>query len=810
MKNWLASLTLKQKLFLLQTLALIPWFAALTYLAYCTWPEIHRLEREIEEARHLLALTQIQDLLQRHRGLSYTYFLSPEGPRREKLKNALKDIEKHFHEEMARTRKILGAYHPEVLHYLDEIAQRFTRLELDNFQGSPEENFQAHSQLVLRILYFMEKEGRKHGLFSDPDLHVRTLAEVALVELPKFTEILGRICGLGSGYLARQTLNSAEKKTLFKLYTSAYGYAEVLEWSLKTIPVSKETVFLLENAYRQFENLLSQSENLLAQGFQNRNFTPEEYFKQASDVIRTFQLVGRRMTGELIARLEEKKHRLWRNWGISVAAISLVFIFFALSFYLAYRDVVRKLRAISEGAKRIASGDLSARIELDSPDEIGEVAQVLNQSVEKLRANLEEIYFLHYYDHLTRLPNRDKLLDDLWHMETPALLLLDISNFKDLNFIYGEDCGDEILRSLAQRLRRLFPYQVYRVGPDEFAVLLDMAAHNLSRKDFFELARQGIDRLEEQPFFCGEDEIYLSFFGAAVCDCVYPEKLLIFAYDALKEGKDTWEKLVKVASPAEKRKSHYQENMYWIRKTKLAIREGRLVPFYQPILNNRTGRIEKFEALVRMIDRDGRVISPAKFLEVSKKVGIYPEITYIMIERALKDFHDLPFEVSLNLSFQDFETPGVMDFLLTKLELASQKDFLVEPHRIVFEVLETEKIVNYELIAHFLKEAKKRGCKIAIDDFGTGYSNLERIIELKVDYLKIDASLIRRLPTEENVRLLVEAILNFARRVGIKTIAEYVADEGLFNLVREMGIDYSQGYYIGSPEPIEVIRRKYL
>ncbi|OAQ19835.1 diguanylate cyclase/phosphodiesterase (GGDEF & EAL domains) with PAS/PAC sensor(s) [Thermosulfurimonas dismutans] len=175
-----------------------------------------------------------------------------------------------------------------------------------------------------------------------------------------------------------------------------------------------------------------------------------------------------------------------------------------------------------------------------------------------------------------------------------------------------------------------------------------------------------------------------------------------------------------------------------------------------------------------------------------------------MIERALDDFRDLPFEVSINLSFQDFETPGVKEFLLSKVKI------LIEPQRMVFEILETEDIKNYEPIANFLKELKKRGCKIAIDDFGIGYSNLERLIELKVDYLKIDASLIKRLPSDENVRLLVEAILNFARRVGIKTVAEFVADETLFNLVKEMGIDYSQGYFIGPPEPIEVVRKKYL
>lgn len=810
MKKWFSDLTLKKKLLILHTLALIPWFFWLAYLAYQTWPQVKILGKEIQGARHLPYYVTLMNTLQRHRGLSYTYFLSKTPEEKARFRPAILELEKKFFKTISKIEEKLEE-DQQVFKYLEEIKSSFSNLQIAKFQGTADENFWAHSRLILILFNIMEAEGHQYALFSDPDLYVRTLAEVALIELPKLTEILGRIRGLGSGYLARKNLSLSEKKNLLKLYVSAHSYAGMLQWTIKNIQIPEGTVLLLKTAYQQFEEFLSKSEELLNINFKTTSLTPESYFNIASLVIKSFNEVYRQIADDLIERFYNKKKKIIKNWVISVTATYIIFIFFCLSFYLSYQDVVSKLQIISKGAERIAKGDLSAKIELDSRDEIGQVVQVLNQSVERLKKNLEEIYFLHYFDRLTKLPNRDKLLEDITHVEAPALLLLDINNFKGLNSVYGEDCVGEVLKALSKHLRNIFPYQIYRVGPDEFAVLIDLKKENLSREDFFVLSQKGIDRLEAKPYFCGEDDkIYLSFFGAALCECVYPEKLLIFAYDALKEEERSRQKLVKVVSPGKRLKSDYQENMFWIRKIKEALREKRIEPFYQPIFNNQTEKIEKFEALVRIIEADGQVISPFKFLEVSKKAGIYPEITRVVIERTLDDFRDLPFEVSINLSFQDFKTPGVKEFLLSKVERASEESLSIEPQRMVFEILETEDIKDYELIANFLKDLKKRGCKIAIDDFGTGYSNLERLIELKVDYLKIDASLIKRLPSDENVRLLVEAILNFARRVGIKTIAEFVADETLFNLVKEMGIDYSQGYFIGPPEPIEVIKKKYL
>ncbi|QJA06353.1 EAL domain-containing protein [Thermosulfurimonas marina] len=799
-------LTLKQKLFLLQILALIPWLLGLAFLAWEHWPEIRTLRKEIRGARHLPYYTQLIDLLQKHRGLSYLALSEPPSARKG-LQAPLEKLEKQFQARISEALQNLGEDHSFERENLRRIGREFQRLYFRTFRGAPEENFWEHTRLITTLLELLEAEGQRHALLSDPDLYVRTLAQVALIEIPKLTELLGRIRGLGSGYLARYPrLKPAERQTLLRLYATAHAYSGALDWTVRNIRFPETTVLRLRVASQQLEEFLRQGEEIFTEDSPS---DPQTYFQVATSVIDLFFETYKELVRELVRRLKTRREKLLLQFGLSLAFLTAILAFFCSAFYLAYRDVHRKLRLISEGARKIAQGDFQARINLPPTDEIGEVAQVLNHSVEELGRRLREIYFLHYYDRLTGLPNREKLQEDLRSLEAPALFLLDIHNFKDLNFVCGEECGDYLLRELARRLKERFkPHQIYRVGPDEFVAVVDLGT-GLSREEFFTLCEKALRTLEEEPFFWKENEIFLDFFSSAVCDCIHPEKLLIFAYDALKEAKNADIRLVKVVSPGEKRRPLYEERLLWIRKTREALREGRIIPYYQPIYSHRTGKVEKFEALVRLIDEDGTVVSPSKFLEITKKMGVYPEITRRMIERALEDFARLPFKVSLNLSFQDFENEKIREFLLRTVEEAPEK-LLLEPQRVVFEVVESEKLKNLELVTETLRRFKDKGCKVAIDDFGSGYANLENLLELGVDYLKIDASFIRRLPEDPKARLLVEAIVEFARKAQIKTIAEFVADEKLFRLTREMGIDYAQGYYIGEPQPIEEIRKRYL
>jgi len=237
----------------------------------------------------------------------------------------------------------------------------------------------------------------------------------------------------------------------------------------------------------------------------------------------------------------------------------------------------------------------------------------------------------------------------------------------------------------------------------------------------------------------------------------------------------------------------YEENMHWTKKLSDAIKNNDIISFYQPIVNNSNLAYEKYECLVRM--RDGeKIISPFFFLEVAKKTRQYFAITKAVIEQAFEKFKNIDAEFSVNLSINDILEPDITEFILRML----QKHDIGS--KVVFEIVESEYIINFEGVIRFINEVKKYNCKIAIDDFGTGYSNFEYLIKLKADYLKIDGSLIKNIDTDENALLVVSTIVEFSKKLGMQTIAEFVESEAIFKIAKELGIDYSQGYYFCAPK----------
>ena len=165
-----------------------------------------------------------------------------------------------------------------------------------------------------------------------------------------------------------------------------------------------------------------------------------------------------------------------------------------------------------------------------------------------------------------------------------------------------------------------------------------------------------------------------------------------------------------------------------------------MISYYQPINNNKNGKIEKYECLVRMIDIDGKIINPINFLDISQKIRLYNQITTIVIKKSFNLFNNTDYEFSINLSIKDILNHETYNFI--KNILAQNPDIA---RRVIFEILEVEGISNYDIMADFIDYIKKMGCKIAIDDFGSGYSNFDHIIKLRVNYIKIDSSIIKNL-----------------------------------------------------------------
>ena len=195
-----------------------------------------------------------------------------------------------------------------------------------------------------------------------------------------------------------------------------------------------------------------------------------------------------------------------------------------------------------------------------------------------------------------------------------------------------------------------------------------------------------------------------------------------------------------------------------------------------------------------MIDENGKIISPYFFLDIAKKAGLYKELTITMLKKTFEVLNKTDYEISINLLLQDIVNSEIRALIIEKLEKTKN------PKKVVFEIVESEGIENFKEVTDFIKEIKKYGAKIAIDDFGTGYSNFNYLMKLNVDYIKIDGSIIKNIHKDKSAELVTKTIVAFAKELGIETIAEFVAEEEIYNKIKDLNIDYSQGYYFSEPK----------
>ncbi|WP_069638210.1 EAL domain-containing protein [Campylobacter pinnipediorum] len=203
-----------------------------------------------------------------------------------------------------------------------------------------------------------------------------------------------------------------------------------------------------------------------------------------------------------------------------------------------------------------------------------------------------------------------------------------------------------------------------------------------------------------------------------------------------------------------------------------------------------------YEILVRIVDENGKIRYPGEFLEIAMQAQLYTQITKKVISRAFLLVEKYPdYMFSVNLSGIDIIDSSVREFLEEKLELCS------DPSRICFEILESEEVSDYGIVNSFIKHIKGHGSQISIDDFGSGYSNYYRILELDIDNIKIDGSIIKKLPYDKNSQYLVETILNFASKQGYNVVAEYVSSEEILEQIKKFKIPLAQGFLLGKPQP---------
>ncbi len=390
-------------------------------------------------------------------------------------------------------------------------------------------------------------------------------------------------------------------------------------------------------------------------------------------------------------------------------------------------------------------------------------------------------------DALTHLPNRFALLHDIQTLdEQTSFFLFNIKGFSKINLMFGQDTGDKVIQSIAKLLQECKDFkQVYRIYGDEFGVLLPT-------KNVYKRILKLIDTLEKMPHPKDSNLVNISVYGAYA---KVSEHLLEKTEFGVMHGRQNSNKVTNVDTITHDEILEYASNLELSQRLQLAFADNRIYPHYQPILNIETGKIEKYEVLLRVQELNGDILYPAQFLDILKNMYIYPEITKAVILQAFEKFKNEPYKLSINLSYRDIineHTTSIINNIL--------KDNPEIANRTTFELLEYEAILNFEKVQQFFSKIKNYGVKIALDDFGAGYSNFINIFKLEIDYIKIDGSIIQDVLDDKKSKVLITSIQNIADEIGAKTIAEFVSSEKIFEAVKLLGVNYAQGYFIGLPK----------
>lgn len=369
--------------------------------------------------------------------------------------------------------------------------------------------------------------------------------------------------------------------------------------------------------------------------------------------------------------------------------------------------------------------------------EIKKHKQICKEVIHEAKKEVEERL---YKDELTGLKNRKALEDSIKNKEAVVAILLDLDAFEDLNELYGFINAEEVLKEIAKILKRFessYGVVTYRLSGDIFAITNVV---NMPFNDIFILIEDLKHTFLNRKIFVDKlnvDIVVSMTLGVSI----FQEEPILTAAMALKKAKSLNQSYFVYNNELDS-KDVIIQSLFWRERIKKAVEERRIIPFYQAIVN-KNREVIKYETLMRIKDLDDNneavIVTPDKFLGISFKTKQYLELSRIVISKSLDNLLKTDKSISINLSFKDILNYEFIDYLDGVLENLKFED----RSRLVFEILESENLNDYDFLEEFVLKYKKLGIKIAIDDFGSGYSNFIRIIRIQPDYLKIDGSLIK-------------------------------------------------------------------
>ncbi len=401
--------------------------------------------------------------------------------------------------------------------------------------------------------------------------------------------------------------------------------------------------------------------------------------------------------------------------------------------------------------------------------------------------NMQEIFYDTYYiNPLTSCRNLNALRDTLTDNRHNTLIKVSLHNFKAFQIYYGTQITDKVLVEFGDAIKINLPVnaEMFHTDEDAFSILLSNPAPSQIKI----LSRQLKSFFEQTPIEVGG---FLLKINTAI-GIASGEELIQKADIALCEAKEG--NRIAIYSEGSTFIREQKKHIEWVKIIQEAISEDRIEVYYQPIMNNLNGEIGKYEALCRIEERDKTLYLPQDFIPAAIIAGRMCDITRIVIDKSFKYFQDKSHSFSINVTYEDFMAEFLVDFISYKCD-----QYGIEPCRIYIEVLENISTESANGCLSQIDALKALGCNISIDDFGVDSSNFSRMMQIQAQMLKIDGHFIQALLHDDNARIIIENIVDFSQKIGAETVAEYVDSEEIFNLVKRMGVDYSQGFYIGKP-----------
>ena len=522
------------------------------------------------------------------------------------------------------------------------------------------------------------------------------------------------------------------------------------------------------------------------------------------------QSLGTLHYGLSLGYLDAARRELsYQSAAIALGEIALSFLLLSLiGFWLT-----RRLVALTAASSRIANGEYGIRVPTSGGDETAVLAENFNVMAKAVEVRIDELSFKARHDSLTGLHNRSAFEEELTRAllgmadDTLFVLYIDLDQFKAVNDTCGHAAGDVLLRQVTAFLmeQRVYGF-VARLGGDEFGLILRGVAEERAR----ELGQQIVDGIRRLTFVWEGRSFHI---GASVGIARAEPgtnsvtQLLIAADSACYAAKDWGRGRVGVYRDSDDWFQRRRAEFAVLPRITEAIEQGRFVLHHQRIRALHAGWPDHAEVLVRMLDHDGSLIPPARFIPAAEHYNLMPGLDRWVIDATLRQLgaeaaagHPPAFgQLSINLSGASLDDTDLPQYLTGKIA-----EHAVDPRRLCIEITESCAVANPDRALEFIDVVRGLGMSLSLDDFGNGLSSFGYLKRFRADYLKIDGQFVCNLEHDATDRAVVETMVSLARAHNLRTVAEFVATPQLIDLVASLGVDYAQGYAVHLPEPLPI------